>query len=644
MPEWYGWAGTILRVNLTDKTVKKEPLPEYLATQFIGGRGFNSKILFDHLRPGVDPFSPENLLIFGAGPCTGTLIPCSGRFTISTKSPVTGGLGDANSGGHFGPQMKWAGYDMIIFEGKAEKPVYVWIEDDNVEIRDAEHLWGLDTWITTNEIIKDVGDPSISVACIGPAGENMVASAAIINEYARAAAKCGVGAVMGSKKLKAVAVRGTKGIRVADPKGVVDVYFKYVRILKEEDEWWYNNFSKYGTPMFVDQYQGLGALPTYNWSEGVFEKADELGVEKLYPKYVKKKRSCFACVLHCSPFILIEEGPYAGFTGEGVEYEAFTGFGSKIGCANIELVLAAGTMCDRYGIDYISCAEVIAWAFECYNRGILTKEDTDGLDLTWGNEDVVLELIRRLAYREGKIGELLALGSRKAAQKIGKGAEYYSMTIKGQQPGSMDPRVLAAWGFSYAVGNRGGDHLRTHLVCEYMFTPEEMEKYVGTAAASDRFGWHVAKADLVVWSENMRTISNCMEHCTYFNRGAPRLYVEFPVDALRAVTGLDWTYEKLVECAHRIITLERAFNVREGFSRKDDYLPERFYKEPLTKGPGRGKVVPRDHWEKLLDRYYTLRGWDTKTGWPTRETLEKLGLKYVADQLEELGKLPGKGA
>jgi aldehyde:ferredoxin oxidoreductase len=295
-----------------------------------------------------------------------------------------------------------------------------------------------------------------------------------------------------------------------------------------------------------------------------------------------------------------------------------------------------------YGLDYISTSEVMGWAWECYNEGLLTKEDTDGLDLSWGNDSVIHEVLRKIAYKEGNLGKLLSLGSRKAAKKIGGKAEYYSMTIKGQQMGSMDPRVVTAWGVGYGVSTRGGDHLRTHLVCEYMFTPEEMEKYIGDARASDRFHLTEAKADLVRWTENVRFLNDALETCKYINRGSPRSYVEFPYRWLTAVTGKKFTYEGLHVAADRVATVEKAFNVREGMSRKDDYLAERWFKEKMTEGAGQGTSVDKEMYDKMLDRYYEVRGWD-KNGFPKRSHLEKLGLKYIADELQKMKRL-GKEA
>jgi len=635
---YYGWAGTILRVDLNHKRVRKQALSKELAENFVGGRGFNSKMLYDEVKPGTDPLGPENRLIFGTGPCTGTIVPCSGRWTVTAKSPTTDAFGDANAGGHWGAELKWAGYDTIVFEGRAKEPLYLWIDDERVELRDAKHLWGLDVWEATDALKQETGDPNVAVATIGPAGERLSYPACVVSDYTRGAGKCGMGAVMGSKRLKAIAIRGTRGVRIAQPDELVKAVEDSINILKTEDKWWFENFSKYGTPIFVMLFQHLGALPTYNWREGWFKDAEDLSGELLYNKYVKKKRACNACVYHCSPYCVVEDGPYAGTVGEGVEYEATGGFGSKMGNRDLASTIAAKTLCDKLGIDLINCTETIGWAMECYEKGILTKNDTDDLNLSWGNPKAILEAIRRMGYREGKLGELFAFGSRKAARKTGKGSEYYSITVKGQQMGLVEPRPMWAWGLGFATSTRGGDHLRTQPAPEFMFTPEEAEKFIGTPKISDRFGWE-GKGRLVAWCQHIRTINDSLENCKYFFRGAPRLYVEFPARVLSVVTGLNWTYETVMKCGERIYNVEKAFNVREGLGRRDDYLPDRFYKEPLSQGPFKGTIMPREKFDLMLEEYYAVRGWSRKTGLQTREKLEELGLKYVADELDKMGRL-----
>lgn len=637
--KYLGWAGTILRVDLASEKIRKQELPEHLALNFIGGRGFNSKILYDEVDSRVDPFGPHNKLIFGTGPCAGTIVPCSGRWTVTTKSPTTNAFGDANSGGEWAAYLKWAGYDCIVFDSIAKKPVYLWIEDEQVELRNAADIWGLDVWDTIDAIKEE--DSDVSVACIGPAGENQSNAACIMNDYTRSAGKCGTGAVMGSKNLKAIAVKGSKGIKVSEPDGLIKFIKETVDKLRTEDSWYYENLSKYGTPIYLMTLNELGALPTFNWREGWFEHALELSAETLSKKYVKKKMACNACIFHCSSYCVVEDGPYAGTIAEGVEYEATGGFGSKLGNSDLASTIAAKNLCDRLGLDLINCSDTIGWAMECNQNGLLSEEYMDGLDLSWGNHEAIMEALRKIAFKEGKLGSLLALGSRKAAERIGNEAISFSITVKGQQMGLLDPRAFWSRGLGFATSTRGGDHLRDQATAEFMFTPEESEKYVGSPMVSDRFGWQ-GKGHLIAWSQNIRAVNDSMETCKFLQRGSPWMWVEFPAKALRLVTGLDWTYETVQKCGERIYNVEKAFNVRAGLTRKDDYLPERFYQEALTKGPFKGIRLPKEKFDLMLNEYYIVRGWDVETGFPTREKLEELGLKYIADELGSLCKLASK--
>jgi len=633
----YGWAGTILRIKLDKQSIKKQLTPKDLCANFIGGRGFNSKILYDEVRPAIDPLGSENKLIFGTGPLVGTVAPCAGRWTVTAKSPITEAFGDANAGGHWGAELKWSGYDCIVFDGVANEPSYLLIDDEHVELRDARHIWGLDIWETDKAIKEEIGDPDIKIASIGQAGENLVSAACVVSDLTRGAGRCGIGAVMGSKKLKAVAIRGTKGVKIAKPEEFLKLCEETIELVRK-DKWWWEHFRKWGTPIFVMLFQHLGMLPTRNWSEGTFEYAEDISGETLLRNYVFKKRSCFACIFHCSGAYLIRDGPYAGYMGEGVEYEATGGFGSKMGNRNLESTLVCKTLCDRYGLDLINTTDVIAWAMESYNKGILTEKDTDGLDLTWGNHENIIECVRRLAFREGHFGELLAMGSRKAAEKIGRGSEYYVMNMKGAQPGLVEPRGGKAWALSYATSTRGGCHLRGMPNLEYYWTPQDALKYLGSTKAVDRFAYE-DKGRLVAWVENVRAIDDSLELCKYLFRGEPRVWVEMPTKLFNAATGLNYTENDILKCGERIYNVEKAFNTREGLNRSHDTLPERYFKESMPAGPSKGEVIPRDKFEEMLNDYYSSRGWDVKTGLPTKKKLEELGLKYISDELEKMNKL-----
>ena len=635
----YGF-GRLIRVDLGSGQVRVEDIPEELKNSFLGGRGINSAILLREVPADCDPLGPENKLIFGTGPLGGTIAPCSGRWTVTAKSPTTDAFGDANAGGHWAAELKWAGYQHIIFEGMSPKPVYLWIDDDRIELRDASRLWGSDVWVTTDIVRKELGDEGISVACIGPAGERLALTACVLCDYTRGAGKCGMGTVMGSKQLKAIAVRGTKGVQVADAQATIDAVREGLVYIQKGDKWWWENFSTYGTPIFVDMFNELGTLPTRNWHEGYYERASELSGTALYDKYGVKKRSCNGCFYHCSPYVAVKDGLYAGTVGEGVEYEATGGFGAKLANPNLASTIHAKTLVDKYGLDLINTTDTIGWAIECYERGLLTKEDTDGLEMTWGNHRSIVEAVRRMAYKEGKFGELLALGSRKASQKIGRGTEYYSITIKGQQMGLVEPRAEVAWGLGFGVSTRGGDHLRAQPAMEFMWTPEQAKEYIGSEKAVDRFSTE-GKGLLVFWAENMKAVQDSMENCKYWFRGQPKLWWDWPPHMINAVTGWNLTPEDVFNIGQRVVLAERAFNAKAGLTRREDHLPERFYEEAQPTGPAKGAIMPRDKWEKMLDEYYSHRGCD-KNGIPVRSKLEELGVKWIADDLEKHGKLGAK--
>jgi len=626
-----GWMGKVLRINLTEKKIEKEPLDRNLALKFLGGRGLNAITLYRELEPGTDPLSPENKIIFGVGPCNGTLSLGSGRYNVTSKSPLTGGFGDSNSGGFWGPELKYAGYDQIIIEGKAEKPVYIWIDGDKVEIKDASHLWGKDTFETKKLIQKEFGDPRIEVVGIGPAGENLIKFANVITCPYRAAGRTGMGCVMGSKNLKAIAVRGTEGVKVAYPEKLQEAALKSYQILYSD--WFARKFSEEGSTCLVEIYNNLGALNIRNCQAGVFENIDGLLGKYFDEKYKVANKGCFSCPLHCGCFWMIKDGPLAGLRWGKAEFATIINFTTRVGVSNIEVALSAGVLCDKYGIDLISLGGVLGFAFECYEKGIISEKDTDGLKLEWGNEDAVLKLIKKVVFREG-FGDILAEGTKRASEIIGKGSEDYALHVKGQEHIECDPRGLQAWGLGYAVSTRGLDHLRALPVFEYTISPEKAKELFGTEKAADRFSTE-GKGRMVKWFEELRAFADSMEICKYITRTG-LIYPEPLTQLLNAVTGVNFSPDDAYKIGERIINVEKAFNTREGFARKDDTLPKRFLKEPLPFGPSKGHVC---NLEPMLDDYYKLRGWDVKTSFPTRAKLEELGLKEIADELEKLDKI-----
>ncbi len=449
-----GYAGNILRVNLSTGEATTEPLSEELVRLFVGGRGIAAKILYDELEPGIDPLSPSNKLIFTAGPLAGTPAQSCSRWIVTTKSPQTGGMFRSCAGGGIGLELKYAGFDLLILEGKAEKPSYLFIKDDQVEIREANHLWGLLTRETTENIRKELGDEKVKVAAIGPSGEKLVLFAAIVDDR-RTASRGGVGAVMGSKNLKAIAVRGSKRIEVADPDTMKEITKKHVETVKNDPK--FKGFSHLGTASAVGFCHALGIYPVRNFQEGVLENVEgSLTGEKVEEIFVKDDR-CQLCHIRCGTVLQVKEGPYAGEPVEGPEYETLYSFGGEIGNTDLGMIIEANRICDDYGVDTMSAGCTIGFAMELYEKKILTRQELDGLDLTWGNHEAAIELLKKIVTREG-IGDLLAEGTRKAAQKIGKGSEQYAIQVKGLELPGYEPRGLKGSGLNLATAPLGASH------------------------------------------------------------------------------------------------------------------------------------------------------------------------------------------
>lgn len=616
----FGWAGRILRVDLSRKKQVATELSKELALNYIGGRGVGSRILYNEVKRGVSPLGPDNKLIFAAGPLVGTLAPCSGRYSVTALSPLTvvgdgqPGLGDANCGGFWGPELKYAGYDHLVIEGRAETPVYIQIYDDNVKIKDARHIWGKDTWETDRIIKEELGDHDAQIACIGPAGEKLVRFANIICNLARAAGRTGMGAVMGSKHLKAVVVRGNREVKVAKPKELERATGEMLDVIKGDIS--YQAISTYGTGYLTLVLNELGKLGTRNNQTGVFERAEDISGEKFVEKFKIKSKACHACPIHCSHFYILKDGPYAGVYGEGPEFTDLGCFGAKCGNSNLPSTLAAHILCNKFGLDTQSCGSTIAWAMECWEKGLISKRDTDGLILDWGNHEAIIELINKIARREG-FGGLLAEGSYRAAKILGKETERYTMVVKGVEVPITDPRGHKSWGLGYAVASRGADHLRALI-------PHRREDLLTERGCGS----------LVKHWEELRALADSLQICKFIARGklAPT-YLETVTKLFNAVTGLSFSQNDLLTIGERIINVEKIFNIRQGASRKDDTLPIRYLKEPMPEGPAKGQVVNLD---MMLDEYYEIRGWDRKTGIPTRRKLVNLGLSEAAEELEGL--------
>ena len=618
-----GYTGKVLRVNLTEKSFKEEPLQAEMARDFIGGAGFGIKYLFDELKAGTDALGPDNKLIFAPGPFTGTSLPCASRMSVTAMSPLTGAVGMALSGGQFPTEMKFAGWDVIIVEGKAEKPTYIFVKDGTVKFRDAGGIWGTLTFDCQQMIKDELADQNIRVCCIGPAGERLAKISCIVNER-RAVGRKGLGAVMGSKNLKAIAIRGTGSVSVNSEEKYRAGRTSMLKALKESPVL-YPEFSRLGTPMVVDLTGAMGILSAKNWSAtGEFVPVDGIGINAQESRKIGKEH-CYGCPVGCSQMKLARTGPYAGVLTEGPDFETIYAFGSNAGIAEVDPIIAADRLSDELGLDSISAGVTIGFAMELFEKGILTLKDTDGIDLRFGNDDAMMKVLRKIAFRDG-IGDLLADGSRAAAKKIGKGTEKYAIQVKGLELPAYDVRGAKAHGLNYATSFTGADHCRGYAFQEIFGIPIPWEV--------DRFALE-GKGKLTKWNQDVRAATtDCPTMCAFLlDMAFAGTCLQNTATLMEAVTGMSYTPEEVERVGERINNLAKAFNVREGLSRADDTLPERLMTEPLKAGASKGQMISRADLDVMLDEYYRERGWDVKTGVPTRAKLAELRLDYVADSL-----------
>ena len=602
----------ILRVNLTERAFSEETLSKGLIHDYIGGRGFGIKLLYDDLKPGIDPLGEANEIIFLAGPLAGTNAQSFGRWKIFFKSPPTGTHFMSSGGGHWAAELKFAGFDAIIVEGMSDTPVYLWIHDGQYELRDANYLWGLDCDDTHALIRDELHDPRVRMTCIGPAGEHGVNYAGVFSDR-RAAARGGGGAVMGAKKLKAIAVRGHEKVDVANPEAFKEAVREQIAAYQANTT--FEPFSRQGTqnPEFTNL---LGLFPVKNCQEGVL--ADWENIES--PEYDKvrvRKTGCSACMVHCVSITKMGKGSYTGAWSEGPEYESIWAFSGPMAVSDIGLTIAADGMCDRLGLDTISTGVTIGFAYELYEKGIITTQDTGGLELTYGNDKPVLELVRQIAYREG-FGSVLADGVLEASRRIGKGAEQYAMHVKGLELDGYDPRGAKSMGLNQLTSNNGADHGNGWAGQEVYGIPVP-RKFERLAVEG--------KGGLTMWNQDITAFMHTGIACSFvFEVGmlTPEVYGKLVSAATGVKDFVDPAY--LWRVGERIFNLERMFNMREGLSSKDDVFPKRITDEPLPSGPSAGQVFEV---ETLLKDYYKVRGWDLKTGIPTVAKLKELGLGFT---------------
>jgi aldehyde:ferredoxin oxidoreductase len=599
----YGWTGTTLRVNLINGDISKEPTNMENARNFFGARGLGTKILYDEVDPKVDALSPENKLIFAPGPLTGTFGPSVGRYNVVTKGPLTGAIAASNSGGSFGPEMKFAGYDMLILEGKAKKPVYLWINDGQVEIRDASKIWGKEVPDTT-DLIRAETDEGAKVACIGPAGEKQVLFACIMNEMYRAAGRSGVGAVMGSKNLKAVAVVGNHPVVVADTKAF-ETAVMIARAKIQANPVGGAGLKAYGTDVLVNILNQVGSLPTRNFHDGYFPTADKFGGESLSKNVLVRSKGCFSCIISCGRVSKVTNPKYAG-EGEGPEYESAWGFEADCGIDDLDAITKANFICNELGLDTITMGATIACAMDLFADKIITEKNTDGVTLRWGDAETMVKLVGMTGRREG-FGDQLAEGSYRLAKKYGH--TEYSMTVKKQEMPAYDPRGVQGIGLNFATANCGAAHVRGYTIApEVLGNPFKVDQHITKG-----------KPALVKTFQDLTAALDSTGAClfTTFGIGAEELAA-----MLSACTGIAYSTEDFMKTGDRIWNLERLWNLKAGLTKADDTLPDRVLKEPIQTGPSKGDI---SHLDVMMPEYYKLRGWD-EDGVPTEVKLRSLAL------------------
>lgn len=605
MNKWHGYAGKILDVDLSIGATDQHALDEALVKDYMGGKGFGAKVLFDQLPRQCAPLSPQNILVFATGPLTGTLAPSSGRFEVCTKSPATGFWLDSNCGGFFGPELKFAGYDMVIVRGKASKPSLLVIDDDDVGLKEAPDIWGMDT-IATHQWIKDNFGRDYRVACIGPAGEKKVLFANILSEY-RAIGRGGAGAVMGSKNLKAIAVKGSKGIFSADPERFVSMCCEAFNELANHPDTG-GGRQKYGTNVILSLMNEVGIHPVRNFQKGRFDGAEQLNEDTIEKLYVRDK-ACFGCPIFCSKIAEVKEGKYKGCFTEGPEYEHVWAFGANCDSVDLGAIIQAEYLCDFYGLDGISSGNVIGFLMECVEKRVLSASDI-GFPLRFGNDEGIITALHLIGKRQGP-GELWGEGVRRIAESV-KGAERFAMHVKGLELPGYDPRASTGMALAYATSDRGGCHLRSWPVGEELLATEQR---------MDPFSIEF-KAELVKNQQDLFCLINCTGLCLFTTFA---LSLKQITPFLHAATGLEIfsSSEGILRIGERVNNLVRRFNMREGVTKEHDSLPRRFSKEPLKGGPCEGRAVDL---EQLLKEYYFVRGWDAD-GTPTKEKLKELAIE-----------------
>jgi len=636
----FGYGGSILRVNLSNGAITTESTMDY-ARDWIGASGIAIKILYDELRDWVTAYDPQNKLVFGAGALLGTPAPGACKMNVSCIGPVTGGWASGCSDSYVGGQLKYAGYDSIIFEGRAHCPVYLWIDNDVVELRDASHLWGKTTWETLDSLRDETGDKKLHIVSIGPAGERLVRAACIIQDRNRAFGRCGMGAVMGSKNLKAVVARGTGSIKVARPQQFMEIVGRVRKMFEQAKI--RDQFRDYGTLFSLPRKQEVCGLAYKNFQETAIpdDMVDAIDPMKSIDKYQVARQSFPGCVLGCSRHLEITDGPWAGLKTEACQHEVVSTLQTRLAIWEPTFMFKANALCNSMGMDVDAAGGAIGWAMECFQRGIIDESDTGGMKLEWGDAETALELIRMISYREG-FGNLLAEGSARAADILGRDSSYFAMHMKGQD--LYEPcRGSNGWMLGTVVSTRGGGHTTGAIVLETTpgLDPEKGHEVYGVDNIDKPLDYE-GKPEAVMYMEAVSRMANCLGICLYSTTCLDMYQTDLSqmADLYSAATGWDVSVDDLKEMAMKQLNMEKALNLRfTDFDRRHDKPTPRDWQEPIPTGNLTGWKIDHDEFNKMLDRYYELHGWDKKTSYPTRHTLEGLGLKQVADDMEKIGKL-----
>ena len=619
----------IAYIDLTTGDVEITPIPLKWRKKYLGGRGLDAYLLYKHVPKGCDPLGPDNVALISAGLLVGTLASASARTHVMAKSPLTNLLGSANMGGFFAPEMRWAGFDHLVIKGRADKPVYLYIHDGEIEIRDAANVWGAGVYDTQDIIRKELGDEETQILCIGPGGENLVRYANVMTGRKNAAGRTGMGAVLGSKNLKAISCRGTMDIEIKHPEKALEYNKEIIdQVISTKVS---QIMQRWGTNFIYGVTNTTGLVRTRNFQYNQLPNSEDIECENL-DNYSFGMDGCFGCQVHCRHRYTIKEGPYAGTYAQGPEYTSQGAFGTEVGCRSMNTILVGNHLVNDYGLDTLEVGSMIGWAMELYEKGILTDEDTDGLKLDWGDDEAVLEMVKKIAFREG-LGDILAEGPRGAAEKIGKDCEKYLIHVKGMSNLHSDERPTPALALNIAVSSRGSDHLRGRPAIDLYNLPMKVldrvyrnpDGYDGPL--TNNYSEYEGKPRMVLWQELNYMAVDCLGVCKYhtiFLSPNHPTFGEFE-KLIYLNTGLEISTLDLWNIADRCYTIERLFNIREGMTRKDDWLHDRYFDEPTKLGlpVARGKSIDRGKFTAMLDEYYQLHQWN-EDGVPTPELLEKL--------------------